>query len=233
MGTPVEKSVYVAVDIDEQNGDTIDLPTDKIAFPDLIKLDHCPPIAHLVSSLSILLNTGKPKQRLAPASRCRCNLTLGRSIACQSAHEIGEAGYRRVGARSPLGDPAPKHLAVTRTSVDGKCGKGGAPVITPLGIERQIGEKQPGLFIVIAASQLAKLAIENMLDRGPQNQIDRSEAFGPIVGDKRELKSFARLLPAWLRFPDGPLRQPKSVLRPRPLQLPRPISGERNASQHI
>ena len=49
MRTLVEKSVYVAVDVDEQNGDTIDLAGDKLTLPDLIKLDHFPPIAHLVS----------------------------------------------------------------------------------------------------------------------------------------------------------------------------------------
>ena len=40
----------LAVDVDEQNGDTIDSAGDKLALPDLIKLDHCPPIAHLASS---------------------------------------------------------------------------------------------------------------------------------------------------------------------------------------
>src|SRR5262249_16300830 len=184
MGTPVQKSMYVAVDIDEQNGDAIDLSTDKIAFPDFNKLDHCPPVAHLVSSLSILLNTGKPEQRLAPASRFRCNVTLGPTIARQSPDGIGEAGHRRVGARSPLGDPPPKDSAVVGTFIDGKSCKCSTASITPLGIERQIGEQQPGLLIAIAARQLAKLVIKNMLDRGPQNQIDRREAFGPIISDE-------------------------------------------------
>jgi len=82
VGALVEKSVYVAVDVDEQNGDAIDLAGNQIALPDLIKLDHRLPIVHVVSSLSVLLNTRKSEQRLTPESRLRCNLTMGRGICC-------------------------------------------------------------------------------------------------------------------------------------------------------
>src|SRR6516162_7314397 len=49
MGTFVEKSAYVAIDIDEQNGNTADLAADKLALPDFINLDRRLPITHLTS----------------------------------------------------------------------------------------------------------------------------------------------------------------------------------------
>ena len=115
-----------------------------------------------------------------------------------------EPGRGRLGARCPAGDPALQDVPVARPLPDRVPGQRGAPAGTAIGVDREVAEQQPGQVVSVALGRGRELPEQDVVQRGPQDQVHGGEALGPVVGGQQFLHRFPGRLPGLVPLPGDP-----------------------------